>query len=166
MGKVLLAHKGMVPTAAQEPLSRRSCGCGSTHPAQHLSQRSAAGEIDRELEAPRIGEMHVGVIDAGHHEGPMEVEEPGPRLLLAQNRRIVADGDDLMVSHGDGRDPLRAGGAKACAGKNISVVVDRNHWRWVGCGEKRSRHHQAAKQQASAAHRDHCFPAAVEVWET
>src|SRR5271154_5400442 len=71
-GQGLAGPQGMVPTAAQEPLSRRSCGCCSTHPEQHLRKRSATGEVDRELDAPSIGEMHVGVIDAGHHEGPME----------------------------------------------------------------------------------------------
>ena len=133
-GQGLAGPQGMVPTPAQEPLSSRSRGRGRTHPAQHLSQRSAASEVDRQLDAPSIGEMHVGVIDAGHHEGPMEVEEPGPRLLLAQNRRVVSDGDDLMASHRDGRDPLHVAAAKANAGEDISVVIDRNHGRLGGRG--------------------------------
>ena len=73
-----------------------------------------------------------------------------------------------MISHRESRDPLRVAVAKAYAGKNISVVIDRNHWRWCGGGEER--YHQAAKQQAPAAKIDywidHCLPAAVGVRET
>ena len=97
----------MIPAASQEPVSSRSSGGGSAHPAQHLGQRSTACEVDRELHASRIAEMHVGIIDARHHEGPMQIEQFGFRLLPPQNRRVISDGDDLVVSHRNGGDPLR-----------------------------------------------------------
>ena len=99
--------------------------CGSAHPVKHVRQGSGAGQIDRELILPRIGHVDVGVVDTRHHEGALQVKEPGPRLFLPQYRRIVSHGDNFMRPDCDGRGPLSLRLAQTHTGKDITVVIDR-----------------------------------------
>ena len=71
----LLRPNGVVPSAALQPLARRGNLRGTLDAIEHLLKRLASRQIDRELDAARLAQVRVRIVDAWHGEGAAEVDE-------------------------------------------------------------------------------------------
>ncbi|WP_267309673.1 hypothetical protein [Mycobacterium barrassiae] len=59
-------------------------------------------EIDQWLgDHPEVQQVRVGVDEAGHHRGPVEVYDGGVRSGSAAHESLAAHGGDAPVSHGN-----------------------------------------------------------------
>ncbi len=103
---------------------RCSLGC-----ALHVGERAGAVEVDGELLAAGLGDVGVGVVEAGHGEGAVEVDELGfGALELEEISASVPMA--MMVPLATARAVTRAGvaqvspGAEVGAGEDVAVEVD------------------------------------------
>ncbi len=78
----------------------------------------------------------MGVVDTRHYEGALQVKEPGPRLLLPQDRCIVSHSDNFMRRDCDGSGPLSMRLTQTHTGQYIAVVIDRDHRLGSGCEQR------------------------------
>jgi hypothetical protein len=103
----LVGPQGMIPPAAQQPLSWQRLIGGGSHPAKEVRQGSASIQINTELGLSRSRQVDMSIVKSGHHKGALQVDQPGARLLEPQNRDIVAGCDNLVAAHCNGCDPVR-----------------------------------------------------------
>ena len=72
--------------------------------------------------------MGVGVVEAGHREGTVEVDDLGFRALELEDFGIGARREDFSVGDGEGSDLCRGGrgvvGTEVGAGEDIAVDQD------------------------------------------
>ena len=137
-GQCLRGPEGVVPSAAEDPCAgsrgfwrRRRCGL-------HFGERGDAGEVDGEALQAGVGEVRVGVVEAGHGEGAVQVDLCA--LGAAPEDVVVGAGeDDAVAGDGEGLDALRWGvvveGVEADAGEDVAVEVDGVAALGVGGGE-------------------------------
>ena len=127
-GELLVGPHGVVPASALEPWPggerwRRSRGC-----ALHLGEGWDVVEVDGELVAAGVGDVGVGVVETGHGEGAVEVDDFCLWGFEFQDVGVGSGGQDFSVGCGDGGDVGRGGAgvrlAEVGAGEDVAVDVD------------------------------------------
>ena len=68
--------------------------------------RSCAGQINRELLEASIGQVHVRVVESGHHKMAFEVDDRSRRPLQLQDVSLAAHRENAFSAHGQGLRPL------------------------------------------------------------
>ncbi len=120
----LLGPQRVVPSAALQPLAGRRSFGGVLNAVKHLLQRFAAREIDRELKAAGIAEMRVRIVEAGHHERVVQIDETRLRPFGLEQILIGAGGGDDSVAHGNCTHEIKLALAEPDAGQDVAVIVD------------------------------------------
>ncbi len=94
----------------------------------HLGERVDADEVDGELLAAGLADVGVGVVEAGHGEGALEVDDLRLRALEFEDVGVGARGEDFSVGDGEGGDSGRGGGgvvlAEVGSGEDVAVEED------------------------------------------
>ena len=93
----------------------------------HLGERGDAVEVGGEALQAGVGDVGVGVVEAGHGEGAVEVDLVRLRRGAFQDVGVGAGEDDAVGGDAEGLDALRCGvvvGVEADAGEDVAVVVD------------------------------------------
>ncbi len=94
-------------------------------------------QVNGELDAPGIAEMGVSIVEAGHDEGAVQVNDlrRGPFPLLDVG--IASRGNDHTIFYRESRDALRLCGFKVHTSQNIPVVVDEvGDWQGLSLSEE------------------------------
>ncbi len=73
-GELLVGPVGVVPASAGNPCSGRESGGEGADAGLHLGEGGDVVEVDGELVAAGVGHVGVGVVEAGHDEGAVEVD--------------------------------------------------------------------------------------------
>ncbi len=76
-GKLVAGPEGVVPAAAEEPVAVSGGGGVVADAVLHLGEGVDAFEVDGELFAAGVGDVGVGVVEAGHGEGVVQVDDSG-----------------------------------------------------------------------------------------
>ena len=84
-----------------------------------------------------------------------------PRLLQAQNRRVISGSNDLMSADGHGCDPLRRTATEAYAREDIAVVINHLNRSRNVCGRRRGNEGSCRQQTATEERSLHYVPAAA-----
>ena len=117
--------QGVVPAAAGEPGAGRGSLRGCADAGLGVSERAGAGEVDREADVAGLAEVNVGIVEAGHHEGAMEVDDLRGRAAEAGEEIGFGTGvEDIAVENGERVHVDRAVGGERGAGEDVSVRVD------------------------------------------
>ncbi len=128
-GQSFCGPLGVVPAAAEDPCMRivESLRVGGDA-RLHLGERRDAVEVGCKALQAGVGDVRVGVVEAGHREGAVEVD------LLRFGRGALQDfvagaGEyDAVTGDADGLHSLRCGvvldRVQADAGEDVAVVVD------------------------------------------
>ena len=80
----LLRPNGVVPSATLQPFARRGNLRGTLDAVEHLLKSLASRQVDRELDATRLAQVRVRIVDAWHGEGAAEVNELRLRPLCLE----------------------------------------------------------------------------------
>ena len=113
----------MVPATAGDPcVFRQGCGVGLDF-GLHGGQGGDVVEIDGEVLLAGEGDVGVGVVEAGHDEGAVEVDLCGGGAVI-EDLGVGADVLDTAVQDSEGGDALGLVGLKTFAGEDVAVVVD------------------------------------------
>ncbi len=96
-------------------------------------------EVDGELLAAGFADVGVGVVEAGHGEGSVEVDDLGLRAFEFEDFGVGAGGDDFSFGDGEGCDFGWGGGGVVCAevGAGEYVAVDEDGVRGLGVDRRR-----------------------------
>ena len=104
-----------------------------------ISAREVTPSRLTESVAAGVGDVGVGVVEAGHGEGAVEVDLVRLGGGAPQDFGVGAGEDDAVAGDADGLDALRCGvvvdGVEADAGEDVAVVVDGVAALGVGGGE-------------------------------
>ena len=116
------APPAFVPTVADDPVSWPGCGGGD--PFEHLGAAACAGQL-HPVQAQRVlGEMEMGVAEAGQQQPAAQVDQGGLGASQGQRAGGGADGQDLLAVDRDCLGPGLAG----FLGIHSAVVQDQS-WR-------------------------------------
>ena len=139
-GQGLRGPQRVVPAAAKDPLApltRFGGGDVGADTGLHLREGTRADEIHRQPLLAGAGHVGVRVVEAGHGEGALEVDDVRLLSFESQHRRVCAYRDDTAACDGQRGDTAGDGigvtHAQAGAGEDVAVEEDR-----VGCGAGRS----------------------------
>lgn len=120
--------EGVVPAAALEPGAGLGFGGVGADALLHLGKGSDSIEVDGELLAAGGGHVGVGIVEAGHCEGVVQVDDAGLRGLQFEDLGIGAGGEDLSFGDGQGLDFCGGGGgvvgAEVGAGEDVAMEVN------------------------------------------
>ena len=146
----------MVPAGPEDPLAGFRDKHIGADALLHVGERGYVVEVDGELLLAGGGHVGVGIVEAGHDEGTVKVDDLGVRAAQFEDVGVGADGDEGGVGDGEGLD---AGGregrvvrAEVRAGENGAVEVESvggGVWRGVLGGGGRGGH-QAGYEEFGA----------------
>ena len=120
--------EGVIPSSALDPGAGFGGGDVGADALLHLGEGVDADEVDGEFRAAGFADVGVGVVEAGHGEGAVEVDDLGLRAFEFEEGGVVAGGEDFSVGDGEGGDP--GGGwrgvvvAEVGAGEDVAVEED------------------------------------------
>ena len=137
-GEFVVGPEGVVPSSALDPCAGFGGGDVGADALLHLGEGVDADEVDGELLAAGFADVGVGVVEAGHGEGAVEVDDLGLGAFEFQDGGVGACGEDFSVGDGD-RGDFGWGcggvvGAEVGAGEDVAVEVD-GVWRRGCCAE-------------------------------
>ena len=115
------APDGVVPAAATNPGSGRSVGGTRAHARQHLLEGARAAQVALQGERARGGQMQVGVVEAGHDERPVQIEDLRPRTFEAGHFLIRAREQYPPAADGERSDALRQRACERLTGEDVPV---------------------------------------------
>ena len=131
-GSLVVGPEGVVPSSALDPCAGFGGGDVDADALLHLGEGVDADEVDGELLAAGFADVGVGVVEAGHGEGAVEVDDLGLGAFEFQEVGVGAGGEDFSVGDGDGGDLGGGCGgvvwAEVGAGEDVAVEED-----GVGC---------------------------------
>ena len=120
--------ESVIPASAFQPDAGFGFGGVDADPLLHLGKGFDSVEVDGELLVSGGGHVGVGVVESGHCEGVVEVDDAGLRDFELEHFGVGAGGEDLSVGDGQSLDLSGGGGgvvgAKVGAGEDVAVEVD------------------------------------------
>ncbi len=127
-GEGVVGPEGVVPSSALNPCAGfGGCDVGADA-LLHLGEGADADEVDGEPLAASFADVGVGVVEAGHGEGAVEVDDLGFRAFELEDGRVFACCDDFSFDDGQGGDFGWGGGwvvlAEVGAGEDVAVEID------------------------------------------
>ncbi len=129
VGSLAVGPEGVVPSSALNPGAGFGGGDEGADALLHLVEGVDADEVDGESLAARFADVRVGVVDAGHREGAVQVDDLSLRAFELQDLGVSACGYDFSVGYGQGGDfgwgRGGVGGAEVGAGEDVAVEDDR-----------------------------------------
>ena len=84
-GKLFRLPLGMIPAGAKNPSPWCSLRGVGGDPGLHIGERCGVIEVDREALLAGVRHVGVGVVEAGHDEGTVEVDDLGMRPFELEN---------------------------------------------------------------------------------
>src|SRR5258708_3735610 len=170
--------KSLVPARAKNPFCRLSGIYAFANPLAKLLQRPYAGEINGQSLETSVGQVHVRVVEAGHHKMALEVHNCGCRPFQLQDVGLTADRKNAFAAYRQGLGALnlveRRGSGHA--GVNVGMKINRvsfNGRRCLGthAGREKNRrdqetklgHHLAAPARARTISKMRCRPKSLPV---
>jgi len=85
---------GVVPAGADDPLSGFGGGDVGLDAGEHVGEGDGSVQVDGEFLLAGGGDVGVGVVEAGHDEGSVEVGDLSVRAAQLEQVGIRTDGDD------------------------------------------------------------------------
>ncbi len=128
-GERFVGPEGLVPAAAEDPGAGVGGGGESLDALEHIGEGACTGEIDGEHLLLAGGEeVDMGVVEAGHDEGAVEVDDRRVRGFCGEDLAVGACGGDDAVADGKGGNVGGGGGGvgclEVCAGEDPAAGVD------------------------------------------
>ena len=124
-GEFFHRPQSLVPSSAQDPLVGRGVLYARPNPLAKLGQRFHSRPINRQPLETRVGQVHMGIVEAGHHEMPAQVDHFSGRSLQLHDLVVPADGFNSSIAHRHGfraLDSMKRRGVYA----GIDVRVEKN----------------------------------------
>jgi len=120
--------EGVVPAAAFEPDAGPGFGGVGADALLHLGEGFDSVEVDGELLLSSGGHVGVGVVEAGHREGAVEVDDAGLWGFQLEDLGVSSGGENFSVGDGEGLNFCGGGGwvvgTEMGSGEDISVEID------------------------------------------
>ena len=113
---------GVVPACSYDPCTGLCGGDVAGDAGLHVREGGGAVQVYGELLLAGGGDVGMGVVEAGHDEGAVEVDDRS--LRGAELVGFGTDGEDAAVGDGEGGDDLGIGVAEMGAGEDLAVGVD------------------------------------------
>jgi len=121
-GEFSVGPEGVVPSSALNPCAGLG-GCDVGADALlHLGEGADADEVDGEFLAAGFADVGVGVVEAGHREGSVQIDDCGFGAFELQDLGVGACGYDFSVGDGEGGD--LGGGCGGVAGPEVGAGED------------------------------------------
>ena len=98
-GKCLVCPQSVIPAAPREPVALWCCDCGELNTPLHFGERGASGEVNLQFDHAGVTEMHMGIVEAGHDEGAVEINLAGGGTGEGHRGLIIADDDHFTVAN-------------------------------------------------------------------
>ncbi len=115
---------GVVPAGAEDPLAGGSSGGVGADAGLHVGEGGGAVEVDGELLLASGGHVGVGIVEAGHDEGAVQVDGLWAVTAVGKDLGVGAGEGDEAIVDAEGGDALGLRRRKSVAGENAAVDED------------------------------------------